>query len=74
MIAIYGMLITLLSTWSNGLLAEVWTAQPTSGEKPPPLDGHSFIKIDHHKAVVFGGFTGKGYLDNTYILDMETWV
>ena len=53
---------------------DVWSAQPTSGESPPPLAYHSFIKIDHHRAVVFGGWSESGRLNDTYVLDMEKWV
>ena len=56
------------------LPAGVWSAQPTTGEKPPPLESHSFTKIDQHRAVVFGGFTGNKETNDTYVLDMETWV
>ena len=51
----------------------VWVAQPTTGEKPPPLSGHTFTKIDHKRAVAFGGSTGSR-VNDTYVLDMETWV
>ena len=66
--------------WSLVLLThfccptEVWAAQPTTGEKPPPLDDHTFTKIDNHRAVVFGGYTGSSRVNDTYVLDMETWV
>ena len=56
------------------LLLGVWALQPTTGEKPPPLDDHTFIKIDNHRAVVFGGYTGTSRVNDTYVLDMETWV
>ena len=35
---------------------------------------HTFTKVDHHRAVIFGGFTGSTELNDTYVLDMETWV
>lgn len=53
--------------------AGVWEIQKTNGEKPPPLSNHSFTKIDNHRAVVFGGYNGS-YNNDTYVLDMETWV
>lgn len=53
---------------------DTWSDQPATGEKPPPVSSHTFTKIDHHRAVVFGGFTGRSELDDTYVLDMETWV
>ena len=48
--------------------------QRTTGESPPPLAAHTFTKIDHHRAVVFGGYTGSIRENGTYVLDMETWV
>ena len=53
--------------------AEAWAVQPTTGERPPPLGAHTFTKIDHHRAVVFGGVTWT-LANDTYVLDMETWV
>ena len=86
--AIYGIVLMEPSTWSSGPLrlthfcsvtvpAGVWAVQTTTGESPPPLSRHTFTKIDHHRAVVFGGYTGSSYLswlNDTYVLDMETWV
>ena len=56
------------------LLAGVWSVQPTTGKKPPPMSHHTFTKIDHHRAVVIAGVTGWVLLNNTYVLDMQTWV
>ena len=53
---------------------DTWSDQPATGDKPPPVSSHTFTKLDHHRAVVFGGFTGKSELNDVYILDMETWV
>ena len=86
--AIYGIVLMEPSTWSSGPLrlthfcsvtvpAGVWAVQRTTGESPPPLSWHTFTKIDHHRAVVFGGYRylqGDIYLNDTYVLDMETWV
>ena len=52
----------------------MWSAQLTTGKKPPPLCAHTFIKIDHHRAVVFGGSTGRVDNNDTYVLDLKTWV
>ena len=52
----------------------MWSLQSTTGEQPPPLAWHTFTKIDHHRAVVFAGFTGKSMNNDTFVLDMETWV
>jgi len=72
-------------TWSSGPLrlthfysvtvaAGVWAVQRTTGESPPPLSLHTFTKIDHHRAVVFGGYPLGSRLNDTFVLDMETWV
>lgn len=63
-----------LSAYTNIPLVEVWSAQRTTGQKPPAVESHSFVKIDSHRAVVFGGYTGKTNLNDTYVLDMDTWV
>ena len=83
--AIYGIVLMEPSTWSSGPLrlthfcsvtvpAEVWDIQKTSGESPPPLFNHTFTRIDHHRAVVFGGCAGSSWENDTYVLDMKTWV
>ena len=83
--AIYGIVLMEPSTWSSGPLrlthfcsvtvpAEVWDIQKTSGESPPPLFNHTFTRIDHHRAVVFGGCAGSSWENYTYVLDMKTWV
>jgi len=55
-------------------LADTWSNQPTTGEKPPPLASLSFTKVDHHRAVLFGGYTGSYKVNDAYVLDMEKWV
>ena len=82
---IYGIVLMEPSTWSSGPLrlthfcsvtvpAGVWAVQRTTGESPPPLALHTFTKIDHHRAVVFGGYNGNSRENKAYVLDMETWV
>ena len=84
----HGIVLMEPSTWSSGPLrlthfcsvtvpAGVWAVQRMTGESPPPLSFPTFTKIDHHRAVVFGGYRyvqGDIYLNGTYVLDMETWV
>ena len=54
---------------------DTWTAQATTGEKPPALWGHTLTMVDQNRAVAFGGRDGSYvYHNDTYILDMETWV
>ena len=52
----------------------MWSVPHTTGEKPPPMARHTFTKVDHRRAVVFGGSLGGGKTNDTYVLDMETWV
>ena len=56
------------------ILTGEWLSPPTTGEAPPPLSSHTFTKIDHHRAVVFGGNSGTQRFNDAYVLDMETWV
>lgn len=61
--------------YSDSVLSlDMWSHQPTTGEQPPPVTLHTFTKIDNHRAVVFGGYAGKSRLNDTYVLDTETWV
>ena len=60
-------------TYFSSVPVGVWLAQSTTGSKPPAFDGHTFITINDHKAVLFGGSGGKKYND-TYVLDLDTWV
>ena len=54
---------------------DTWTAQATTGDKPPALHGHTLTMIDQQRAVAFGGRDGSYVFRNdTYILHMETWV
>ena len=52
----------------------LWSVQTTTGDKPSPRGAYTFTKIDHHRAVVFGGYTGTSVLNDVYVLDMEKWV
>ena len=62
-----------LVTLCVSFLTDTWTAQNTTGDKPPPLGGHTFTRITENKAVVFGGYSSDLHND-TYVLDMDTWV
>ena len=53
---------------------DTWTAQATTGEKPPALRGHTLTMVDQHRSILFGGYDGGRWHNDTYILDMETWV
>ena len=57
------------------LFAGLWSSQPTSGSLPPPCVDFSFTSPDKKKAVVFGGYQPPdGITNDTFLLDMETWV
>ena len=56
------------------LPTEICTAQTTTGDEPPSLNGCTLTLIDQHKAVLFGGYDGHEYRNDTYLLDMEKWV
>ena len=38
------------------------------------MASHTFTMIDHHRAVVFGGRAESGKMNETFVLDMKTWV
>ena len=70
----YCALYLILPFWFGHCSLGVWSVQATTGEKPPPRSTYTFTKIDHHRAVVFGGGTGTKALNDAYVLDMEKWV
>ena len=41
---------------------------------PPPMEHHTFNKVDNHRAVVFGGWIKGKRVNDTYLLDMQNWV
>ena len=52
-----------------------WTSQPTTGCVPPPCVDFSFTCVDGRRAVVFGGYQPQtGITNDTYLIDMDTWV
>ena len=55
--------------------ADLWSVQATTGDRPPALYGLTLTKIDQHRAALFGGSDGRNRQNNdTYVLDMATWV
>ena len=54
--------------------ADLWSVQATTGDRPPALDGLTLTKIDRHRAALFGGLDGISFHNDTYVLDMATWV
>ena len=52
-----------------------WSSPEISGTPPPPSQGYSFTRVDHYRAVQFGGNQlGKLVPNHVYLLDMESWV
>ena len=52
-----------------------WSSPAVTGTTPPPLEGFSFTKVDHRRAVVYGGTTrGIQALGDAYVLQLDTWV
>ena len=67
--------ITLLAvSILSCIFVESWSSQATNGEVPPPMDGHTFTKINNHSAVVFGGYSESRNSNDAYLLDMQNWV
>ena len=52
----------------------VWSYPATTGEKPPPCTAFTFTAIDDRRAVLFGGFDGKGRMNDVYIIDLHSMV
>ena len=63
-----------LVTLSISFPTDMWTAQATTGERPPLLVGHTLTKCDHNRAILFGARAEGNYRNDTYALDMDTWV
>ena len=52
-----------------------WSSPEISGTHPPPSQGHSFTRVDHYRAVQFGGVQLDKLVPNhVYLLDMKSWV
>ena len=54
--------------------ADLWSVQATTGDRPPALSYLTLTKIDQHRAALFGGYGGSWRHNDTYVLDMATWV
>ena len=52
-----------------------WSSPAITGTPPPPSQGHSFTRVDHQRAVQFGGEQlGKLVPNHVHLLDMKSWV
>ena len=66
---------TLFSHYIILFIAGVWSCPATTGEKPPPCAGLTFIAIDDRRAVLFGGNNGEqGKMNDIYIIDLHSMV
>ena len=52
----------------------MWSVPDTTGETPPVLRGHTLTSVDSNRAVLFGGYDWGTHCNETYLLDMESWV
>ena len=51
-----------------------WSLPAVTGTTPPPLEGFSFTKVDHRRAVVYGGRTDGAVNCHAYVLELDNWV
>ena len=51
-----------------------WSTPDLKGQRPPPSTYFSFIKIDRHRAVLFGGEQEHGIVDDLYLFDFRNMV
>ena len=71
--------ISLWTQWCNFSIVydfpETWSSPKISGTPPPPCEDHTFTRVDHYRAVQFGGYQrDRGMSRNVYLLDMKSWV
>ena len=58
-------------TWSFDLSTRKWTELQCTGSIPSPRLGHTAVLVDD-VMYVFGGFTGKTYLDDLFSLQLSS--
>ena len=54
--------------------AGVWNSPPTTGTRPPPCSVFSLTKIDCNQAVLFGGLSPAGWINDVHIIDLQAMV
>ena len=54
--------------------AGTWSCPLTTGDRPPPSGYFTFTEVDDSRVVMFGGYTGRYFLNDVYILDVRRWV
>lgn len=50
-----------------------WSSPAVTGKSPPPCDDFTLTMVDHHRAVLFGGFSGT-FVKHLYVLDISRMV
>jgi len=52
----------------------LWSSPDMSGDRPPPCEKCTLTAIDPFTLLMFGGYTGKKYFNDIYILDFAAMV
>ena len=61
----------LNDTWSFDILTRKWTELQCTGSIPSARANHAAVLVDD-VMYVFGGYTGKTYLDDLYALQLSS--
>ena len=58
------------------IILDMWIWPTVSGELPPPCIDSGLTRIDHHRALLFGGYGVKSMWiePDVYVLDLQHWV
>ena len=53
-----------------------WSSPIFTGTRPPPCSAFSLTSIDHHRAILYGGWDddGQNILGDLYLIDLQTMV
>ena len=52
------------------MVAGHWEAVREVAGRPPPIGGHCMVRFDSHRAVMYGGTSGRKILDRLYVVDL----
>ena len=55
----------------NPVPAVIWTAPSVRGDRPPPMSYFTMTSVDSKRAVLFGGNSRNGRMNDTYIVTLE---
>ena len=47
-----------------------WEAVREVARRPPPIGGHCMVRFDSHRAVMYGGTSGREISDCLYVVDL----